>query len=150
MPRPSTLTSLAIVLLIVSSLFAEEASPAKPLKSSTGAVFRSLAVPGWGQFYTENYWKAAGFFIIESSFIIGISRNHDLMMRFKTGDDFLSEKFHRNQRNKLIWWLAGFSLLSMGDSYVNAHMYKLDFSPSIESEDSNSSLVPGISATLHF
>ena len=139
--RRLTIVLLAGVLCIaLKPAAAGEDYPGKPLKSSTGAVFRSLAVPGWGQFYTENYWKAAAFLITEGSLAAGISWNHDQMMRFKKAtsdnefieqDYFLTEKHHRNQRNVLICWLAGIVLLSMGDAYVDAHLYGLDWSPDI-------------------
>ena len=50
---------------------------------------------------------------------------------FTEQDLFRDEKFYRNQRNSLIWWLAGTILLSMGDAYVDAHLYGLDWSPEI-------------------
>ncbi|MDD5087574.1 MAG: DUF5683 domain-containing protein, partial [bacterium] len=56
------------------------------------------------------------------------------MMRFKTGGDFYREKFHRNNRNKMVWWLAGVVLLSMGDAYVDAQLYHLDVSPDLSPE----------------
>ena len=31
-----------------------------PVKSPWGATLRSAIIPGWGQVYTEHYWKAAG------------------------------------------------------------------------------------------
>ena len=127
------------VLLALVPVFAED-YPGKPLKSSTGAVFRSLAVPGWGQLYTENYWKAAAFLLVEGGLAAGISWNNDRMLAkmkatpdtiFTEQDLFRDEKFYRNQRNSLIWWLAGTILLSMGDAYVDAHLYGLDWSPEI-------------------
>jgi len=104
---------------------------AKPLKSTTGAVLRSLAVPGWGQLYNESYVKAFAFAALEGTLIISASHEHDEMMRFKTGGDFILEKHYRNSRNKLLWWLAGTILLSMGDAYVDAQLYGLDVSPDL-------------------
>jgi hypothetical protein len=41
------------------------------------------------------------------------------------------QRFFKNQRNRLIWWFAGTLALSMGDAYVDAQLYRLDFSPSL-------------------
>jgi len=105
--------------------------PGKPLKSTTGAVFRSLAVPGWGQLYTRNYWKAGGFVAAEGGFIASIWWNQNQLAEFKRQHNLTLQKFYRNQRNRMVWWLAGTVLLSMGDAYVDAHMFGLDWSPEI-------------------
>ena len=133
MSCPRGLKSLLVVCVSFVALIPAFAGdyPGKPLKSTTGAVFRSLAVPGWGQVYTENYWKAGAFFLAEASIAASISWNNDKLLAAKKADNFLFEKSYRNQRNKLIWWLAGTVLLSMGDAYVDAHMYGLDWSPEI-------------------
>jgi len=38
-------------------------------KSPMGALFRSVAFPGWGQFYNERYFKSLVIFGTETSFI---------------------------------------------------------------------------------
>jgi hypothetical protein len=118
----------------VSAARAADASPddpGRPQRSSTGAVFRSLFVPGWGQWYCDQKMKAAVFFITEGSFIASISWNSDQVKRYRTGGDDVLKKFHENQRNRMIWWLAGVTLLSMGDAYVDAHLYGIDISPEL-------------------
>lgn len=110
---------------------------ARPKKSTTGAVFRSLAVPGWGQLYTESYIKSFAFFAAETSFLIGISRSNDDMQAAKTADDFPAEKFYRSNRNKLIWWFAAIKLLSMGDAYVDAQLFKIDITPELTASESD-------------
>ncbi|MBK6910639.1 MAG: hypothetical protein IPH10_06845 [bacterium] len=133
MYRASALT-LIVLLSLCGSSFAQKIERVKPLKSSTGAVLRSLAVPGWGQFYNESYWRSAAFFVSESVMLINISRNSDWMMAAKKTDNFENEQFYRNSRNKLIWWFAAIKLLSIGDAYVGAHLFKLDVSPSLTPE----------------
>ncbi len=139
---------IAVALLAASGFAEEPSNPGRPLKSSTGAMLRSLVVPGWGQYYNEDYVRAGAYFVVESSLLYGISWNHDLLMRFKTGNNSIKEKFHRNQRNELLWWLAGTLLLSMGDAYVGAHMYKLDLSPEISTDGSEPA--PGMRLVLRF
>ncbi|MBK6767394.1 MAG: hypothetical protein IPG71_14220 [bacterium] len=136
-----------LALLAGSLCAAERAHADRPKKSTTGAVFRSLAVPGWGQFYTESYAKAVGFFAAEAFVGVAISRYHDQMMASKKADVFENERFYRSSRNKMIWWAAAIKLLSMGDAYVNAQLYKIDISPSLTPENE-----PGVmfSATVRF
>lgn len=122
---------ICLLLLLSVNTGAAELGAGKPQKSSTGAVLRSLAVPGWGQLYNEAYFKALFFAASEGILIGRISKQHDLMMRFKTGGNSLKEQIFRERRNKLLWWLAGFVLLSCGDAYVDAHMYGLDISPDL-------------------
>lgn len=123
-----------VALLTAGGTLRADENEVRPLKSTTGAVLRSLVVPGWGQFYNESYIKAAAFAVIEGTLIYSASHQHDEMMRFKTGGDFFRERFYRNNRNKLLWWLTGVVLLSMGDAYVDAHLYHLDVSPDLSSD----------------
>jgi len=139
--------AIVLALLFSSANAAPEVSRARPLKSTTGAVFRSLAVPGWGQFYDESYWRSAALLISESVLMINTSRNHDWMMAAKKAGNFENEQFYRNSRNKLIWWLAAVKLLSLGDAYVGAHLYKLDISPDLTLDGAAG---PQIRATIHF
>jgi hypothetical protein len=143
------LISFLLLLTCALTLFGAEPDSVrgKPLKSTTGAVLRSMVIPGWGQFYNESYVKAAGFALLQGTLIVSASHENDQMMRFKTGGDFRLEKFYRNSRNKLLWWLAGTILLSMGDAYVDAHLYKLDISPDLSYDRG---LTPHVTATLHF
>ncbi|MBU0509174.1 hypothetical protein KKH27_10100, partial [bacterium] len=74
------------------------------------------------------------------------SHQHDQMMRFKNKEDFTKEKFYRNSRNRLLWWLAGMALLSMGDAYVDAHLYRLDVSPDLSPDGTTI----GLTVTCNF
>jgi hypothetical protein len=121
---------LVALLALAVPLRAVE-TPARPRKSATGAVLRSLAVPGWGQLYNESYVKAVAFAGVEGSLIFSMSHQHDQMKRFEKAGDFTREQFYRSSRNRLIWWLAGTVLLSMGDAYVDAQLYGLDVSPDL-------------------
>jgi hypothetical protein len=100
-------------------------------KSPSGAMLRSLAFPGWGQFYSEKYFKAAVVFGIEAALALSVSYQNDQMHRFDKMGDTEAGKFYRNDRNRLIWWLAGFAIFSMGDAYVDAHLFNYDISPGL-------------------
>jgi hypothetical protein len=114
---------------------AEISTSAKPKKSSTGAVLRSMVVPGWGQLYNASYIKAVVFAGVEGSLIFSASHQHDQMKRFQKAGDFRRERFYRDSRNRLLWWLAGTVMLSMGDAYVDAQLYGLDVSPDLSLQD---------------
>lgn len=100
-------------------------------KSPSGAMLRSLAFPGWGQFYNEKYLKALLVFSIEAGFAASISYQSDQTKRYEKKGDSEIAKFYRNDRNRLIWWLAGLVLVSMGDAYVDAHLFDYDISPDL-------------------
>lgn len=134
-----------LMLFTAMPLSAQEIQK-KPHKSATGAVLRSMVIPGWGQLYNESYMKAIAFAGIEGSLIFSASHQHDQMKRFETANDFRREKFYRNARNKLLWWLAGTVLLSMGDAYVDAQLYGLDVSPDLSLKNGT----VGITVTCNF
>lgn len=84
MPRAHRLARLsrplalaALLALAATPLCAQdvskqvEADRGRPKKSTTGAVLRSLALPGWGQYYTKNYWKAAAFVVVQGGILLG-------------------------------------------------------------------------------
>jgi hypothetical protein len=137
--------SLFLLLMAAVPLSAQEVEK-KPHKSATGAVLRSMVVPGWGQLYNESYVKALAFAAVEGTLIYSASHQSDQMKRFETANDFRREKFYRNSRNKLLWWLAGTVLLSMGDAYVDAQLYGLDVSPDISLKNET----VGITVTCNF
>ncbi|MCB1059167.1 MAG: hypothetical protein KDB65_02955 [Calditrichaeota bacterium] len=176
--RRASAFGLVVCLLICSAAAsAQTIDRAKPMKSTTGAVFRSLAVPGWGQWYNESRIKSVTFFAFESLFIYGILKNNSSMMAAKRADatvpfrydpehrglgvperidtyvpvfvrdTFREEHFFRSSRNKLVWWLVGMKLLSMGDAYVDAQLYKIDISPDLSLLDDDGFL---LGATIRF
>jgi len=89
----------------------------KYFKSSSLATLLSAAIPGGGQFYTENYWKG-----------ILIAGTEATLAYFAIKDHLSYEDTHntryQNRRNNLFWWLATVKVLSMADAYVSANMYK--------------------------
>lgn len=119
-----------------------EAGGLRRSKNPTGAFLRSLVIPGWGQAYTGHWFKAAAFFGTEAGMLYGISvqnrrylDNLDLAEKQKT--DTLRRTyeeyadFYRDDRNKLIWWTAGVTLLAAFDAFVEAHLYGFHIDPSL-------------------
>ena len=91
----------------------------KPLKSPWGAALRSAMLPGWGQIYTESYWKAAGYFAV-NGFLVYKAREADIQYRSTGNTTF------RDQRSKYSWYFGLSYLLTMADAYAGAYLYKFD------------------------
>jgi hypothetical protein len=103
-------------------------------KSPSGALFRSLFVPGWGQLYTKRYVKSAVVFLGEGTLIGFMIYEWNQMEKYR--DKFESEpdlflkdlyfrnfELHESNRNTYLWFLAGAVFISMWDAYVDAHLY---------------------------
>ncbi len=112
-------------------------------KSPTGAIIRSLILPGWGQVYVENYWKAPIFFGAATGLTYLIFWNDDqytikknLYNKIKSenpNDTELplvksSREYYRDNRDKSAFFLVGVYILAAVDSYVGAHLYDFDVS----------------------
>jgi|GEM_PF-6364964 len=94
--------------------------------SPTGAALRSMAFPGWGQMYNGAPVKAVIYGGIEQGLIYGIYRYHETWRYWvETGQPDYAE-FYRQQRNRMVWYLAGAVLASMVDAYVDASLYNFD------------------------
>ncbi len=105
-------------------------------KSPTGALLRSVAFPGWGQFYNRKYLKGIVVFGAETTFItlaaIEWSRMNTHRRNFQNPDypdrywEFEQFQFYEDRRNLFLWITAGIVFLSMFDAYVDAHLYNFD------------------------
>lgn len=91
----------------------------KPLKSPWGAVLRSSILPGWGQVYTESYWKAAGYFLASSYLLYHIYEANKVYQQNRTPS-------RRNTRSKYSWYFGLAYLINMADAYADAYLYKFD------------------------
>lgn len=107
-------------------------------KSPLGAVLRSAAVPGWGQFYNKSYWKIPvvwGFIAFYSYYWIDNNKKYR-----STIDDYTSGRrpqwtnsdyerfrnFYRDQRDLFAIYIGITYALNLLDAYVDAHLF--DFS----------------------
>jgi len=107
-------------------------------KNPTGALFRSLFVPGWGQFYNDKYIKAAIIAGIEIYLINEVYTHwHKASIHednFKNAFDnpvFQAEEFAKyekelDKRGNATWFLAAAVFFSMFDAYVDAHLSDFD------------------------
>lgn len=117
-------------------------------RSPTGALLRSLAVPGWGQFYNRKYIKALVVAVGETYCIVQAVRYWDLAdqawSRYTSDDSYNylyygDYDFYQDRRN-LFLWLSGLAIfLSIVDAYVDAHLagFDVDITPPFEEPDNN-------------
>lgn len=107
-------------------------------KSPTGAIYRSLILPGWGQWYVESYWKAPIFFAAAAGLTGAIIWNQvkfneqaKLLDGMALNDpDYeitkLRREFYRDNRDMSGFYLIGVYVLAAVDAYVGAHLFDFD------------------------
>ena len=142
-----------LFLPAVSAAQQHSDSTSVPLKrkSPMGALLRSVALPGWGQFYNEKYLKAVLVFGVETTYIVlaadewrktnSHKKNYQSALPNSPEQywEFDQYRFHEDQRNLYLWVISGIIFLSMFDAYVDAHLYTFDKE---KMEDLNVELVP--------
>jgi len=134
---------LCAVMMIAMGLSAAEPSQSPKAhkgKSPTGALLRSMLVPGWGQLYNGKPLKAVIYAGAQLSFVFGAHVQNNRYHHYRDlGMDDVAD-FYQNDRNRQLWWLFGITLLSMGDAFVDAHLYGFDIS-----DDLSLNISPSIS-----
>ncbi len=126
------------------SLTSEETAKLAANKSPMGALLRSVALPGWGQFYNGKYIKFALFCGAESFFIYKAAHwwkktedQYDLVQTLPEGQQasaFYLYKSYRGNRNDYLWLVALSVFISMFDAYVDAHLsgFDIDLTPEFD------------------
>ena len=94
-------------------------------KSPTGAMIRSVLIPGWGQLYTKHYVKGGLIFCLESGLVLSA------IIEDKKARDVYQRNYKEyldriDRRNGYIWWTVGLIAFSMIDAYVDAHLFNFD------------------------
>ncbi len=127
-----TLESPNVGILSADAYYVDIEDTAKKGINATEALFRSLFVPGWGQFSNGSYIKGGIILIVESTLIGTIAhyenKRSDAREAFMQADEsekaVLFAKFQdaENDRNRFIWFLGATIFLSMFDAYVDAHL----------------------------
>jgi len=105
-------------------------------KSPSGAIYRSLIIPGWGQLYTGSYWKAPIFFAGASTLTYFIISNNSEYQKYSKEYNRLTDKttiqaqiirnkreYYRDNRDLSAFYLLGVYVLAAVDAYVDAHLY---------------------------
>lgn len=102
-------------------------------RSPTGALLRSAAMPGWGQFYNERPVKGLVLGALELGLLALLVDEH--VRAESARDEFLESgdpgdeadyETHRERRLDLIWLTAASWLYGMMDAYVDAHLFAFD------------------------
>lgn len=133
------------------------------IQNPTGALFKSMLIPGWGQIGNKRAIKAGIFIGLETWFgyeAVKYGRQaHDVRAAYNAATDstiklsiYSRYQDRRSSRNKYIWFFGLTTFVSMFDAYVDAH---LSGSPTDARNDQFSfDLVPdsrgGASALLAF
>lgn len=127
-----------------------EATPIE-YRNPTGALLRSLVLPGWGQFYNEEPVKGICYGVAELGLLAMILYEHDLAeeareMYLETGLPEWESRYetHSGLRRDFIWYTAGAWIIGMIDAYVDAWMF------SFESENRKFEGDAGFSAGVSF
>lgn len=118
------------------------------MKSPTGALLRSLVLPGWGQFYNRAWWK--GLLVIGGEATLAAiavrqylkSKDYLSKARETSGaesDYNLSQYQHYQvEAEKYGWFFVGVLVFSMLDAYVDAHLYDWDVGDIEREEEADS------------
>ncbi len=109
--------------------------------SPTGAVLGTPLFPGWGQLYSDNFWKAGLAFGTEMYFWTNIInrdrqavRARDFANTFSPDDpnyaryNAIAEESWEQMRD-FAWWSGGVLLIIALDAYVGAHLFNFDQDP---------------------
>ncbi|UCC81091.1 MAG: hypothetical protein JSW64_06960 [Candidatus Zixiibacteriota bacterium] len=130
---------LILLLAFYSQTFCQDPdSTVLKRKNPTGALFRSLFVPGWGQFYNGKYIKAVVIAGIEVYLINEVYTHwHKANLHEKhftnafdypvyQAEEFAKYEKELDRRGNATWFLAATVFLSMFDAYVDAHLSDFD------------------------
>jgi hypothetical protein len=98
----------------------------RPPKSTGTAVLLSFILPGGGQVYTGNWWKAV--LIAPAEVTLGYLsvKEHLSATEFLRKSDTVNYVRHRDARTVFLWWTGAVVAFSMADAYVSAQMFGFD------------------------
>ncbi len=135
--RPRLIIPVILIVLfaVYSETFCQDPdSTVLKRKKPTAALFRSLFVPGWGQFYNGKYIKAVVIAGIEV-YLINEVYTHwhkaNLHEKYFTNafdnpvyraEQFAKYEKELDKRGNATWFLAATIFFSMFDAYVDAHL----------------------------
>jgi len=87
-----------------------------PVKSPVGAVLRSAVLPGWGQFYNEQYLKGVFVFSLNAGLLATV------FYYDSRWEDTMNENY-RDRRNLFTWFFGAAYLLTLLDAYIDAYLF---------------------------
>ena len=105
----------------------------KLYQNPTKALFKSMFIPGWGQYGNKRYFKA-GLYAVLDIWMIGNAIKYkgeanDFYEKYESSTiDSVRNKYYgfyenkKDSRNKYTWFAVIVSFISMFDAYVDAHL----------------------------
>ena len=124
---------LICMIVLLPSVFSQEMEESfsvmkKQSKSVKSAILKSAFIPGWGQWYNDQKFKALIVFGGEMALIGGaIVQNQ----RAVASVSLQEKEFYQYDRSKFIWWLVAAHLLNVLDAYVDASLWDFDTGPDL-------------------
>lgn len=162
---------VTFIVLSINFVFSQEDTTSVPAKSKmmemtkspSGAIYRSLVLPGWGQIYVESYWKAPIFIAATGTLMYFIIDNqikfddydNRLSGMSKTDDDYqltkLYREYYRDNRDMSGFYLLAVYILASVDAYVGAHLYDFQVDDNIAMKFSvMAAPIPYVSLSIKF
>ncbi|GEM_PF-481912 len=103
-----------------------DSTPYRPPRSTGTAVLLSFLLPGGGQVYTGNWWKAALIAPAEVTLGYFVVKEHFAASEALALPDSAGYVRHRDARTAFLWWTGAVLAFSMADAYVSAQMFGFD------------------------
>jgi hypothetical protein len=122
-PLPKEITTLDSMQMFMDDEKNEPVSDSA--KSVTTAIVLSFLVPGAGQIYYEDYWKAPLFFGGAAMLAWWAWKNNEMFNELNAEDD-PNKEIYRNNRDQSLFFLAGVYILAAVDAYVGVHLYNFN------------------------
>jgi hypothetical protein len=104
-------------------------------KSPSGAMLRSMILPGWGQFYNESYWKIPIVWGALGALAYAWKWNDDKVVYYdklyhseQASGYYNLREFYREQRDLNTVFFILVYALNVVDAYVDAHMFDFEIS----------------------
>jgi len=140
--------------------FTNGAAPFHQSKSPWLAVGMSAILPGSGQIYNADYWKApviwglAGYWIYEWTKLNNLYQDRRILYEESVaasppnGNPTYQDHrdFYRNERDKFAWFMGALYMVNLVDAYVGAHLYDFDVSGDLGLDGR---IEPKVMATVH-
>ena len=100
-------------------------------RTPVATMFKSVLVPGWGQWSNGKHLKSGAFFLVEGYFVYRAARAAGNEWDAEDLGDTDSAQMWNEERRNYTWWLLFTVVLSMGDAYVDAHLrgFDVEFEP---------------------
>jgi hypothetical protein len=128
----------------INTSFLADTSKFVMKKSAWGAVLRSAALPGSGQFYNESYWKIPLFWGVLGYFGYQWNSNNKFYKTYKDlysnsllmggiEEYYKKREFYRDQRDMFAVFIGLTYFLNLVDAYVDAHLFDFDVETDIVS-----------------